>query len=73
MSLEDIIRKAMLTEGVCALNLFLNPNGEFQANTGRGSGGYTISRNADPVKAILGAFKTAEKHKPEPTGFEDVL
>lgn len=71
--LETAIRKAMNSDGVTSINLFVNGNGEFQANTGRRTDRvYAVKRNSDPVSAILAAIKATPKVKPEPD-FADVL
>lgn len=63
--LEATIRKAMTTDGITSINLFVNADGEFQANTGRQSDRvYAVKRSVDPVKAILAAIKaTPTIHK----------
>lgn len=75
-NLEDTLRGTMGKDGVIALNLFLNKDGKFQANLGMAErGAYAISRSADPVKAIQGAFEQHAKGS-KPTlddQFEDLL
>ncbi len=78
--LEATIRKAMTTDGITSINLFVNADGEFQANTGRRSDRiYGVKRSVDPVKAILAAIKATPSQPSHLEsldivgGFEDVL
>ncbi len=77
MSLENLIREAMVEGGITALNIFNNGDGVFQANVGKRSvGAYKIIRHADPVKCITKAFEAGMKLQPKPTTsdqFEDLL
>lgn len=71
--LEDVIRKAIADEGITSINLFLNGDAGFQANTGRGDGGFTVKKSKDPVKAIIAAIKAAPKRTPSEDDFSDIL
>ena len=61
MSLESLISEAMSGDDpVIALNLFMTPEGKYQANVGRRShGAYKLAQSASPVKAVEAAFKAA--------------
>ena len=61
MNLREIIIAGMSGPSpVIALNLFLGPDGKFQANVGRREpGAYKIAKHDDPAKAIELAFKAA--------------